>query len=346
MKERIRLALIGCGAVARIHHLPAIARVAAADLAVLVDPSLERARELAAKYRPRRVVRDYREVTDEVDAAIVATPNYLHAPIAIDLLRRGIHVLVEKPMALSSQDCEQMISAAQENGAVLAVGMEMRFFHPCRFVRQALSKNLLGRIDSFDLRVGVVSNWPSTTDYFLHKKQSGGGVLIHYGVHVLDLLLWWLGDYAEVSYRDDALGGVEANCEMKLRLRAGARGTAEISRMRKLRNTCLIEGERGSLEIELWDPDGHVYLKHGDDLVLNGCVGAGADAARESAPDVFLRQLVDFVEAIRQRRAPFIPGLEVLPAVRLIETCYASKQALELPWMTSWADQNGYQRVA
>lgn len=346
LKERIRLALVGCGAVARIHHLPAIAGVEAVDLAVLVDPCLDRARELAANFAITQVARNYREVIDEVDAAIVATPNYLHAPIAIDLLRRGIHVLVEKPMAASSQECERMISAAHESGALLAVGMEMRFFYPCRFVKQALAKNLLGRIDSFDLRAGIVSNWPATTDYFLHKNQSGGGVLIHYGVHVLDLLLWWLGDYAEVAFADDALGGVEANCEMQLRLCSGASGTAEISRMRKLRNTCLIEGERGSLEIELWDPNGRLYLNHADDLVLNGCVDGGAGPAHESAPDVFARQLVDFVEAIRQRRAPFVPGHEALRAVRLIETCYGSKQPLDVPWMTSGPAQHGYQRVA
>ena len=346
MKDRIRLALIGCGAVANILHLPAIARVKEVDLAALVDPCSERARELAGQYGIARVARDYREVIDEMDAAIVAVPNYLHAPIAVDLLRRGIDVLVEKPMALSSRDGEQMIAAAHESGGVLAVGMEMRFFNSCRFIKQTLAKNLLGRIHSFDLRVGIVSTWPATTDYFLHKAQSGGGVLINHGVHVLDLLLWWLGDYAEVAFFDDAVGGVEANCEMQLRLRAGAGGTAEISRMRKLRNTCLIEGERGLLEIELWDPNGHVYAQYGGDLVLDGCVAHASGTGRESAPDIFQRQLVDFVDAIRRRRAPFVSGQEALRAVRLIEACYAAKQPLDLPWMTSSPAQHGYRRVA
>ena len=346
MKDRIRLALIGCGAVTKIHHLPAIARVEEVELAALVEPSAERGRDLARQYGVARIARDYREVLDEVDAAIVAAPNYLHAPIAIDLLRHGIDVLVEKPMALNSRDCEQMVAAAHESGGVLAVGMEMRFFYPARFVKEALSKDLLGRINSFDVRVGVVSQWPASTDYFLQRNQSGGGVLINYGVHVLDLLLWWLGDYTDVAFFDDAVGGVEANCEMKLRLRSGSHGIVEISRMRKLRNTCLIEGELGAVEIELWDANGSLYFKYGDAPVLHGCTAPGSGVEPESLVDIFELQLIDFAAAVRQRRAPFVSGPEALPAVRLIEACYASKQPLELPWMTLSASPQRYRRVA
>ena len=345
MKDRIRLALVGCGAVARILHLPAIGRLEALELAAFVDPSAERARELAQPYRDARVVEDYREL-DNVDAAIVAAPNHLHAPIAIDLLRRGIDVLVEKPMALSSRDGEQMVAAARESGGILAAGMVMRFFHPARFVKQVLAKNLLGRIHAFDLRVEVVSAWPAATDYALHRQQSGGGVLINHGAHILDLLLWWLGDYSEAAFFDDALGGVECNCEIMLRLRSGARGTVEISRMRTLRNTCLIEGERGTLEAELRDPNGRIYLKQGDDLVLHGCIAAAGSSERESAQDVFQRQLSDFADAVRRRRAPYVPGEEALRSLRLIEACYASREPLEVPWMTSSPVQHGSRRVA
>lgn len=345
MTDRIRLALIGCGAVARILHLPAIAGVKEVELAALVDPCLERAAELAMKYGARRIAAEYQELIDGIDAAIVATPNNLHAPIAIDLLARGVHVLVEKPMALNARDGEKMIAAAQESGRVLAVGMEMRFFDPSRFVKAALSESLLGPIHKFDLRVGIVSTWPAATDYFLRAHQAGGGVLINHGIHVLDLLLWWLGDYAEVSYFDDALGGVEANCELRLRLRNGAAGTVEISRMRKLRNTCFLEGERGALEIELWEPDGRLYLQQGDHLVLHGHTGA-PEFAHTEAPEIFRRQLEDFVAAIRHRRAPFVPGSEALRAVRLIQACYASRRSLEVPWMTAEWPQNGDRRVA
>ena len=105
---------------------------------------------------------------------------------------------------------------------------------------------------------------------------------LNYGVHVLDLLLWWLGDYTDVAFFDDAVGGVEANCEMKLRLRSGSHGIVEIGRMRKLRNTCLIEGELGAVEIELWDANGSLYFKYGDAPVLHGCTAPGSGAEPEA----------------------------------------------------------------
>src|SRR5262249_3465764 len=159
---------------------------------------------------------NYQDIIGKVDAAIVALPNYLHAPVVIDLLRHGIHVLIEKPMALKVTDCDKMLEAASSAGTVLAVGLEYRFFNSSRFTKRALGNNLLGDIRSFDLRLGIIPTWPFATDYLLRKESAGGGVLADFGVHVLDLLLWWLGDYESVEYRDDAVGGVEAECELNL----------------------------------------------------------------------------------------------------------------------------------
>src|ERR1700730_15741819 len=126
--QKTRLAVIGCGAVARISHLPAIRDSEFGTAEALVDLNLSRAKELAQKYDVRISAEDYRDIVDKVDGAIVALPNHLHAPVATDLLRRGIHTLVEKPMALSCHECDQMLQAARSSGAVLAIGLEFRFF--------------------------------------------------------------------------------------------------------------------------------------------------------------------------------------------------------------------------
>src|SRR4029079_2627700 len=111
-------------------------------------------------------------------------------------------------------------------------------------VRNLLRDGLLGEIRGFDLRQGVIPRWPFATDFLLKKEMAGGGVLADFGVHVLDLLLWWLGDLNPTDYRADALGGVEWDCEMTLTTGAGITGKVEISRTRNLRNTCVFEGER------------------------------------------------------------------------------------------------------
>ena len=190
----------------------------------------------------------------------MALPNYLHAPVAIDLLRHGVHVLVEKPMALNAKQCDDMIDSANYGNAILAVGLDFRFPKTSQYTYQAVQSGLLGNLLGFDLRMGADLTTFVRSDYLLRKESAGGGVLIDLAVHGLDLVLWWLGDYKQVSYCDDSLGGVEANCELHLKLASGASGVMEASRTRKLRNTCIISGERGTLEVGLWDLMGLLKL--------------------------------------------------------------------------------------
>ncbi|HEX3556956.1 MAG TPA: Gfo/Idh/MocA family oxidoreductase [Thermoanaerobaculia bacterium] len=249
--RKLRLAVVGCGAVAAIHHLPAISLCRSAEVAVLVDADAGRARDLAARFGVAETATDHRSLAGRVDAAIVAVPNSLHAPVTIELLRQGLHVLVEKPMAVTVPECDAMIAAAEAARAVLAVGLEFRFFDFSLLVRNLLRDGLLGKIRRFEMHLGVIPRWPFATDFLLRKETAGGGVLADLGVHVLDLLLWWLGDWADVEYRDDAQGGLESDCELLLACRSGetgaVRGTVEISRTHSLSNTCFFEGERASL---------------------------------------------------------------------------------------------------
>ena len=330
--DKLRLAIIGCGTVTETLHLPAIAGSEHFTLAALVDSVLQRAQQLADTYNVPIVADDYRKVADEADAAIVALPNYLHAPVTKELLRNGIHVLVEKPMALTAGECEDMIEEADSAGAVLAVGMDFRFFGAFQFVKKALDTGLLGNITGFDLRQGVIYQWPAKTDYFLRKDIAGGGVLIDIGVHELDLLLWWLGDYESVEYYDDAMGGVEADCELHLKLQCGAHGIVELSRTRKLRNTCIISGEHATLEVGIWGYNPPVSLALGNHYsVLTGSVELGG-VQDESTLDPFCRQLEDFANAILSPRVPFVSGEEGKRAIQLIETCYASRRVIMEPW--------------
>ncbi len=164
--------------------------------------------------------------------------------------------------------------------------------------------------------------------------MAGGGVLLDIGVHVLDLLLWWLGDLSVVEYRDDALGGVESDCEMVLAKSDATpiSGAVEISRTRNLRNTCIFEGERATLEAGIWDSDPGIRLSIADrEVALAGHArregGGGLNFA-----DVFVRQIDDFARAIRLRREPLVSGAEGRRSQALIEACYERRQPLVHPW--------------
>ena len=327
----LRLGIVGCGAVVETYHLPAIAVHRGFMLVAVVDSSLDRARAVAERTGARPLT-DHRELSGLVDAAIVAVPNHLHATVTIDLLQAGINALVEKPLAPTVAECDAILEAEADTEPTLAVGLDFRFAPAIRFVKGLLEADSLGAVLRFDLRHGTEGRWPLTTSYLFDRGRAGGGVLLDHGAHLLDHLLWWLGPCSVDSYRDDARGGIEADAEAHLTTHSGAHGVVELSRTRTLRNTCMIEGERGTVEVQLFEPFAQVAVRLSGDLpVLTGRVG---DAEFETRPyrALFGRQLDDFAEAIRSRRPPFVPGREGRLSVALVEECYAARQPLEHPW--------------
>ena len=328
--KRIRIGVLGCGKVTESFHLPVVAQNNACALGCLVDAHLPRAEMLAGRHGIAQVFADYRKAIDHVDAVILATPNHLHAPMAIDLLQNGIHVLVEKPMALSAMDCEAMLKAEKASGRVLAIGLVRRFYAVSRFVKQAIDNGLLGKIIDFDFQEGGIFSWPVTTD-FMFRKEAGGGVLADIGIHTLDLLLWWLGGVDSVAYVDDARGGVEADCRIHLKLIDGASGSVALSRLRKMRNTYIIVGERGTLEVGTsFDSQISLTLK-GQSQLIKGAVMTDGQPDR-SMHDVFQKQLNDFVKAINSGTQALVTGDEGSRAVKLIEACRNAREMLEYPW--------------
>src|ERR1051326_1769209 len=247
----LKIAIIGCGAVTELGHLPAAARVDDVQVTALIDKNLPRAESFARRYNIRHVADDFTKAIDKAEAAIVALPHFLHAPVSVPLLQRGFHVLVEKPMAMSTQECDAMIRAAKQGRATLAVGLMRRFQRAAQFTKTILDSQMLGPIESFDIRDGFVYAWPVVSDSMFRKETAGGGVLIDFGSHAIDTMLWWFGDVSSFAYRDDSFGGVEADCELQVVMKNGPRGVVEFSRTRDMRKTAIIRGKHATLEVSL-----------------------------------------------------------------------------------------------
>jgi len=334
MNRRPCIAIIGCGAVTERGHLPAALRLDRGQVTALVDKNRSRAQELAGRFGVPHVATDYTQVFDQVDAAIVALPHYLHAPVSIDFLKRGIHVLVEKPLALNVAECDAMIEAAQQGGATLAVGIMRRFLPSYQFVKALVGTDFLGRIDSFDIQEGFVYKWPVASDFFFRKETAGGGVLIDAGAYTMDAVQYWFGDYKSLEYLDDNMGGVEANCEIHLQMEDGIRGYIELSRTRDLRNSAIIRGERGAIEVSLHTSRVSIYPNGLDTTVVGSVLEAQTIASKgESLVDLLKAELEDWIEAIMGKTQPRVPGEEGRKSVALIEACYKNRKPLELPWL-------------
>jgi predicted dehydrogenase len=329
-KEPINLAIIGCGKVTEQFYLPAISQSKSYKVSALVDVAESRTQMMSHCFGSAIQLKDYRDL-DDVDAAVVALPHHLHAPVSIELLEKGIHVLVEKPMAMNFMDCQSMIDAARLSDAILAVGMLRRHYAAMQFVHQIIQQQLLGSIQKFDLREGYIFNWKATTD-FLFRKRNGGGLLIDIGSHVLDLLLWWFGDCRYVEYYDDAMGGVEAEVEMHLEFHNGTKGFVELSRTRNLRNSLILYGERGILEVGTSHNPPVQFKLNETDIMLNGQVHRNYKMDVNNKV-VFGHQMESFARAINGIQPPAVSGEEGSRVVELIERCYKSRKLLKQSWV-------------
>jgi len=331
-KGDVRIAIIGCGAVAELAHLPAAARVHGGRVTLLIDPNAARREQLARAFKIALTAGEAKECPDAFDAAIVAAPHALHAPIALQLAALGKSILVEKPLAHTSAACDAMIDAASKHNVLLGVGLMRRFLRSHRFVREILASGVFGAVRSFEFAEGSVYYWPVASDFFFRKESAGGGVLVDTGAHTLDSLLQWLGPVQDVEYFDDAEGGVEANCLMKLRMRSGATGTVELSRTRRLRNTAIITLDHAVLEVSLASNELKLSLPHHPFVVGGPIVNREQPNAIQDYLDVMTEQLQDWIDAISRGSRPFVDGRSAAASVQLIEQCYEQRQPLALPW--------------
>jgi predicted dehydrogenase len=328
--KRLRLGIVGCGAVTERYHLPAVAASADVELVALVDPVRERAAALAQEHGATRALASHTDLPGVVDVAIVAAPNHLHAPIATELAQAGVHVLVEKPLARTVAECDEISSAARASGVVVAVGHDFRHFPVARLARGLLADQVLGPVQAADLQQSAGGRWPYASTYVFSREQSGGGVLLDFGVHMLDLLSWWFGDLSVRAYADDTVAGVETECELALDTGSGAAVTMGLTRLRPMRDTTIVRCERGTLEIGIFEPAViRLTLRDGSTLA-----GDAHDPAFASAPmrTVFGRQLSDFVRAVRLGEEPLVPIREGRRVVDLVERCYAVRTPLRRPW--------------
>jgi predicted dehydrogenase len=341
--RRIRLGVIGCGAIAEGAHIPAALSSSAVDVTAISDTSESRVRHILRQFGLGPIgTTDYREVFSKVDAVILALPNSLHSRIGKEFLARGIHVLCEKPLAISRRECEEMCEAAKASSAVLAVGFVTRFYPSTELTKQFIESGFLGAIESFDYEFGTAGGWAPLSGYNLSRATSGGGVLVVSGSHFIDRMLFLFCDLELLSYSDDNHGGVEANCVARLRGTIQGRileGRITLSKTQKLANRLRLVGEKGALEVAEGQSRSVTFFPAGSDVQheihTTGTPGANAE------PDYFRLQLEDFVNAVRFGMRPRIDGEQGLRSVELTDRCFEIATPLDEPWCMATLERLG-----
>jgi predicted dehydrogenase len=345
----LRIALLGCGAISELFYAPAISTLASVDqlsVTCLIDPDPRRLSVLGRSFPLAQQLSSENDVhADNVDIALIASPQRYHSEQAIKLLQKGIHVLCEKPLASNYTEAEAMVRAAFVNQRFLAVGLFRRFFPITQFTTDLISGEDLGKPIRFSWSEGGVFDWPAATPSFFLKGSSTGGVFADLGAHVLDLLLHWFGPVVDFLYQDDSMGGLEANASLHLRFEAGVTGQVRLSRDTPIPNSVWIEFERGFL----WFQGGTarevtLQFKHSNLVAKSNLYSksnqripfhlAPGDPARTYAQS-FMEQIRNLCRAIRGEDTLLVPASEALASISLIEKCYASRKLMNMPWLTA-----------
>ncbi len=325
-------AIVGTGMVAR-YHAQAIAQTEGARLVAVCRGDAARAAQATADFGvPCETSYEALLARSDVDAVCLCTPSGQHAAQAIAAARAGKHVLVEKPMALTLADADAMIAACREAGVRLGVALQRRTDPTFQGVAAAIARGDLGR----PVLGAVTVPYLRTQEYYESAgwrgtwTQDGGGALMNQGIHLVDLLLWFLGDVAWVQASFGTLARdieVEDCVTASLHFTNGALGTlaATTAAAPGFPHRVEVYGSQAGVQIE-----GETIVRGPGApearLEDKPAAGAGASPGGISATG-HTRLIADFVEAVRDGRAPLVPGEEGRRSLALVLAVYESARS-------------------
>lgn len=194
MKKTV--AVIGCGRIADAAHFPALSQIDDVRIKYACDLIIEKAIAKKEKYpKIENVIEDYKIALNdpEVDAVFVLTPNYAHYEITMDALKAGKHVFCEKPITVNYALSKEMADEAEKQGKILNIGVCNRYNKSVEMLEELVREGRFGNIYHVYCSFRSFRSIPGLGGAFTTKAQSGGGVLIDWGVHFLDLILYILG---------------------------------------------------------------------------------------------------------------------------------------------------------
>ncbi len=344
-----RIAIIGCGKVAHL-HAKAIGNLPNTTLAAVWSRTPSSARKFATMYGAKayddidKMIRE-----NGIDLAIVCNPHPFHKDVAIEAARAGAHVLVEKPLASTLEDCDVIIEECKHAGVHLGVVSQRRWYTPVQRIRKAIDDGkigtpILGTINMLGWRDKDYYDsdpWRGTWD------MEGGGVLVNQAPHQLDILLWFMGEVDEVYGLWRNLNHpyieVEDTALAIIKFKNGAIGNIIVSNSQKpgIYSKVHVHGSNGaSVGVQtdggamfiagkssiLEPPINDLWTIPGEEKLLEGWVREDSELFEQFDPTIYYmeRQIEDFVKAIEKNLEPMVNGLSGRRTVELFTAIYRS----------------------
>lgn len=326
VNDKLRIAVIGGGAIAELYHLPALEKnVATNGHVVVVDTNAERLEGLKSKFEIKATLSDYRELAGQVDAVIVATPPASHFAICKWCLENGLHVLCEKPLTEDIAEARELVELAARNSLQLGVNQTRRFFPTYQKIRELLDEGTLGELQSISYHDGVEFDWPAASPH--HFSPGAKGAWSDTGVHLLDTVCYWVGSKPElVESLNDSVGGPEAMATVRLQ-HSECDIEIKVSRLGRLKNGFEIVGSEGSIEQEAeeWS---EVIVKRPDGSQQRHKCGPRKRVYTDFADPM----LANFIGAVRGREELIASGESTLGTIELLDAAYRDVELYQRSW--------------
>ena len=336
--RRLKVGVIGCGPIAQKGHLPALEKSPEVEIAAIADIDPKVLEKTSKRFKVPKTFTDYQSMLEEkLDIVNICVPNHFHAKVAIEAIKNGIHVLVEKPLATSSADAQQVVDTALAEKVKVCEAKQWRYVPPIRKAHKWFTDGKLGNLVSMSTQWhGEIPLTWSHAQWYYDSAKSGGGIVSDIGIHMLDLLLLFGGPVSRVSASGgDFLGtmGFDTSVQALLEFSRGGSGFLDVSWMSPHSKVFELVGTAGAIRVDM-----HFYsFQHANYAKnpfkdLTGSIRTIARTTRRVAnkdffnplPKLYLSLIDDFADSILNGKPSPIPGEMGVNALRLKEAIYQS----------------------
>jgi len=332
----IEIGIIGCGKIAQIRHLPEYAANKDAHIAGIFDLSNSRAQEVAKVYQTKAYA-TYKELLEDpkIEAVSICTSNATHYEMTVEALRAGKHVLCEKPMAVTLEQCSSMVKVAEETNKYLMIGHNQRLAKAHTHAKELIEKGEIGKILTF--RTSFGHSGPETwiidekNNWFFDKKSAAFGAMADLGIHKTDLIQYLTGQkVSEVSAyigtldkkdSNEDLISVDDNAICIYKMDGGCVGTmtASWTYYGSEDNSTTLYGTKGIMHL-YENPEYSIVIKKRDGTQIfykEENIQTNSNQTKSGIIDLW-------VDCLKEQKEPEISGKEVLHAMKVI---FAAEEA-------------------
>ncbi len=338
MPDKIRFAILGCGHIGK-RHAAMVLQNPEAELLAMVDSNLKLESEIKDTFQVPffSCLQEMQNAGLKPDVVSICTPNNLHAPQAIEALNAGFNVLVEKPMALSKADCEDVIYKSMQAGKLVFCVMQNRFSPPSVWLKEIISSKRLGEI----FHVQINCFWNRDERYYTEgswkgKKETDGGTFFTQFSHFVDIMYWLFGDITNINARfydfnHKALTEFEDSGMAQFDFIKGGTGSLNFSTSvfdSNLESSMTIIAENGSIKIggQYMNEVEYCHIKGYSMPDLTPSLPANDYGHYKGSAANHHFVIENVVDTIKGRTVATTNALEGLKVVEIIEKIYSSKQ--------------------